>query len=296
MVFEKNIFYNQKMTLEELSLKKSEMDEIEDFHPNESLVQKSKEILTSIVIPLYNEEKSIKDVIDRIPNHHLYEIIIVDDGSTDNSVERIKELENREIRIIQHEKNRGYGASILTGFENAVGDIIVTMDSDGQHNPEEISKLIRPIINNQADFVVGSRYLGSSNYKVPLHTRVGENIISLCLWFLYRQKVGNNQSGFRAFNSKYVKIFKNIRDTKFGLCTQMIYKAAEHGLRVSEIPIKMNVRQYGNSRVYLFKIIISISYCILIFSVKRFKLNRFLPSRVLNIMRNKITLLINKLT
>ena len=284
------------MTLEELSLKKSKMDEIESFHPSEILVQKSKEILTSIVIPLYNEAKSIKDVIDRIPNHHLYEIIIVDDGSTDNSVERIKEIENREIRIIQHGKNRGYGASILTGFENAVGDIIVTMDSDGQHNPEEISKLIRPIINNQADFVVGSRYLGSSNYKVPLHTRVGENIISLCLWFLYRQKVRNNQSGFRAFNSKYVKIFKYIRDTKFGLCTQMIYKAAEHGLRVSEIPIKINARQYGNSRVDLFKIIISISYCILIFSVKRFKLNRFLPSRVLTIMKNKIALLINKFT
>ncbi len=284
------------MTLEELTLKKSEMDEIEDFQSNKRLVQKSKEILTSIVIPLYNEENSIKDVIDRIPNHHLYEIIIVDDGSTDNSVERIKEIENRDIRIIQHGKNRGYGASILTGFENAVGDIIVTMDSDGQHNPEEIPKLIRPIINNQADFVVGSRYLGSSNYKVPLHTRVGENIISICLWFIYRLKVRNNQSGFRAFNSKYVKIFNNIKDTKFGLCTQMIYKAAEHGLRVSEIPIKMNVRQYGSSRVDLFKIIISISYCILIYSVKRFKLNRFIPNRVLAILKRKIPLLINKFT
>ena len=284
------------MTLEELTLKKSEMDEIEDFQSNKRLVQKSKEILTSIVIPLYNEENSIKDVIDRIPNHHLYEIIIVDDGSTDNSVERIKEIENRDIRIIQHGKNRGYGASILTGFENAVGDIIVTMDSDGQHNPEEIPKLIIPIINNQADFIVGSRYLGSSNYKVPLHTRVGENIISICLWFIYRQKIRNNQSGFRAFNSKYVKIFNNIKDTKFGLCTQMIYKAAEHGLRVSEIPIEMNVRQYGSSRVDLFKIVISISYCILIYSVKRFKLNRFIPNRVLAILKRKIPLLINKFT
>jgi len=284
------------MTLENPSLKKSKMDDIEDFHSGDRLVQKSKEILTSIVIPLYNEENSIKDVIDRIPNHHLYEIIIVDDGSTDNSVERIKEIENRDIRIIQHGKNRGYGASILTGFENAVGDIIVTMDSDGQHNPEEIPKLIIPIINNQADFIVGSRYLGSSNYKVPLHTRVGENIISICLWFIYRQKIRNNQSGFRAFNSKYVKIFNNIKDTKFGLCTQMIYKAAEHGLRVSEIPIKMNVRQYGSSRVDLFKIVISISYCILIYSVKRFKLNRFIPNRVLAILKRKIPLLINKFT
>ncbi len=78
------------MMLEETSLNKSKMDEIEDFHSSESLVQKSKEILTSIVIPLYNEENSIKDVINRIPNHRLYDIIIVDDGSTDNSIEKIK--------------------------------------------------------------------------------------------------------------------------------------------------------------------------------------------------------------
>ncbi|KKL76945.1 hypothetical protein LCGC14_2039830, partial [marine sediment metagenome] len=88
------------MTLENPSLKKSKMDDIEDFHSGDRLVQKSKEILTSIVIPLYNEENSIKDVINRIPNHRLYEIVIVDDGSTDNSVERIKEIENRDIRII----------------------------------------------------------------------------------------------------------------------------------------------------------------------------------------------------
>ncbi|TKJ20193.1 MAG: hypothetical protein CEE43_13445 [Promethearchaeota archaeon Loki_b32] len=256
----------------------------------------AEEPLISIIIPMYNEEYSIREVIERIPNHNSYEIIVVDDGSTDNSVKKIKEIKERNIQIIQHEKNLGYGAAVLTGFKRVTGDIIVTMDSDGQHNPEEIPNLIKPIIDNQADFVVGSRYLGSSKYKVPLHARMGENLIKICLWFLYRQKVSNNQSGFRAFNSQYVKILKNIRDTKFGLCTETIFKAGHSKLRISEVPININVRQYGNSRVDLFKIFISISTCILIYIVKRFKLNRFFSNRILAKIKNKITILIDKFT
>ncbi|MFX0036720.1 MAG: glycosyltransferase family 2 protein, partial [Candidatus Hermodarchaeota archaeon] len=94
--------------------------------------------LFSVIIPLYNEENTIKNVIQRIPNHQQYEIIIVDDGSTDNSIKKVQEINNRAIKIIKHEKNQGYGAAILTGFEHAIGDILITLDSDGQHNPEEI--------------------------------------------------------------------------------------------------------------------------------------------------------------
>jgi len=265
------------------------LSKIKDFDTAEKL-------LISIIIPMYNEENSIKKVIKKIPNHRSYEIIVIDDGSTDNSIKKVKQIKDRDIKIIRHDKNQGYGASILTGFNYVTGDIIVTMDSDGQHNPEEIPNLIKPIIDNQADYVVGSRYLGSSNYKVPLHARVGEYLINICLWFLYRQKVSNSQSGFRAFKSEYVKIFKNLRDTKFGLCTETIFKAGHNKLRISEVPININVRQYGNSRVDLFKIFISISTCILIYIVKRFKLNRFFSNRILAKIKNKITILIDKFT
>ena len=284
------------MTLEHSILKKSKIDKPGELYPSELLVQKRKECLISIVIPLYNEEYSIKDVVDRIPNHRLLEIIIVDDGSTDNSVKKIKEIKDKNIKIIQHEKNQGYGAALLSGLKHAIGDIIITMDSDGQHNPEEIPNLIKPIIDIQADLVVGSRYLGSSNYKVPLHARVGEYIISICLQLLYHQKVRNNQSGFRALNSQHVKIFNNIRDTKFGLCTEILFKAVHNKLRIFEVPININVREYGTSRVDLFKIFISISSCILIYIVKRFKLNRFFSNRILAKIKNKITILIDKFT
>ena len=97
----------------------------------ESFIQSINHILVSIIIPLYNEESSIKNVIKRIPNNFNHEIIIIDDGSTDNSLRKIKEIENSEIKIIRHKENRGYGAAIMSGIRYAQGDIIVTMDSDG---------------------------------------------------------------------------------------------------------------------------------------------------------------------
>jgi len=261
------------MTLEDLSLIKSKMDEIEDFHSSDSLVQKSKEILTSIVIPLYNEENSIKDVINRIPNHRLYEIIIVDDGSTDNSVERIKEIENRNLRIIQHGKNRGYGASILTGFENAIGDIIVTMDSDGQHNPEEIPDLVKPIINNKADFVIGSRYLGKYYYKNPLYARVGAYFINVFFRMLFLQRIFDNQCGFRAFKKENIKIFQNMRNPGMGFSTELLFKAAFNQLKIVVIPVTANPRQHGPSRVNLPRILRSVSSCILYYIIRKLEID-----------------------
>ncbi|KKN05408.1 hypothetical protein LCGC14_1087620 [marine sediment metagenome] len=232
----------------------------------------------------------LKDVIERIPNHQLYEIIVIDDGSADNSVERIKEIENREIRIIQHGKNRGYGASILTGFENAIGDIIVTMDSDGQHNPEDIPTLIKPIIKNKADVVVGSRYLGSSTYKIPLHTRLGEYFIQKCLWFLYRQKIRNNQGGFRVFRKETIKLFRNLQNTGMSLTTELLFKAAHNNLKIIETPISLNPREAGTSYLKLFGILISVSFCILTYTVKKFNLHvkHLFPKKTVNYFYSKI--------
>jgi len=230
---------------------------------------KTENPLISVVIPVYNEEKSIRNVVERIPNHQQYEIILVDDGSTDKSLEKVKVIRNRHIRVIKHKINKGYGAAILTGIKYATGDIIVTMDSDGQHSPEEIQKLVEPIINEQADIVIGSRYLGKCNYRIPSYTRIGENIISLFLWILFRQKVKNNQSGFKAFSKKSTKIFNSMLYNRFGLCTEMIYKAAYYKFNILEVPVSINLRKYGTSYVNLAKLFIAISTCILIYGVRK---------------------------
>ncbi len=248
-----------------------------DTYPSQQI---NSDLLISVIIPIYNEENSIKDVIERIPNHRNYEIILVDDGSTDNSLEKVKLIRNRQIKVVKHNINRGYGAAILTGIKSATGDIIVTMDSDGQHCPEEIPKLIQPILENKADLIIGSRYLGQCNYKVPFHTRFGESFIDFFLWFLFNQNVRNNQSGFRAFRMGHLNIFDDLIYDNFGFCTEIIFKSALNGLRIKEIAITVNPRKYGASYVRLLKIFMSISSCIFIYSLKKIRILNFIPQTI----------------
>ncbi|TFG18727.1 MAG: glycosyltransferase family 2 protein [Promethearchaeota archaeon] len=235
------------------------------------------QLFISIIIPLYNEEKSIKNIINRIPNYFKHEIIIIDDGSKDNSVKEVLKIKNKNLSLIKHNENKGYGAAILTGIKHAKGDIIITIDSDGQHNPEEIPILIQPILTNGVDIVVGSRYKGKSNYRVPLHTRAGEYVVNRSLWYLFHQKVGNNQSGFRAFNKNSLKIFNDVIFSKFGLCTEILFKAAYNGFKICEVPISLNERKHGVSYNKVIEIFKSINSIILLYFLKKIRIGNIIP-------------------
>ena len=230
------------------------------------------DLLISVIIPVYNEENSIKEVIERLPNHLNYEIIIVDDGSTDNSVLKIKEIEKDNIRILQHQKNLGYGAALITGFKSATGNVIVTLDSDGQHKPEEIEKMIEPILQNKADLVIGSRYLGNCDYKVPLLTRIGEYCVNICILTLFRQRVGNNQNGYRCFRKEILNLLSDNIYVGMGFTTEFLFECAHNKLKILEVPISLRPREYGTSYVNLLEIFKSILNCIAIYYLKRYKL------------------------
>ncbi|MBD3196373.1 MAG: glycosyltransferase [Candidatus Lokiarchaeota archaeon] len=234
--------------------------------PNSSIDKRPK---ISIVIPLYNEEKTIKKVLKKIPNDPYYEIIVVDDGSIDNGIKKITELNDNRIRIISHSTNIGYGAAIKTGVKYSCGEIVVTIDSDGQHDPSDISKLIKPIIQDKADLVIGSRYLGNCCYKVPLYTRLGESVINLVLRLLFRQKVKNNQSGLRAFKKENDYILERLKNKGMGFTTEMLFQSGFNKLRIKEIPITVFPRKFGVSYVNLIKIVKSISFCITRFLFKK---------------------------
>jgi len=132
-------------------------------------------------------------------------------------------------------------------------------------------------MNNQADMVIGSRYLGHCNYKIPRHTRVGEYVIDFFLWLLFGENIKNNQSGFRAFNKRSLDVFDDLIYNQFGLCTEILFKAALNNLKMKEIPITVNPRKYGTSYVHLVKIFLSVFSCIFIYGLKRFKLLKFFP-------------------
>jgi len=229
-------------------------------------------LLISVIIPVFNEENSITDVINRIPNHRKYEIILIDDGSTDKSVLKIKEIEKDNIILFQHQKNLGYGAALITGFKHAKGDIIVTLDSDGQHKPEEIERMIEPILQDKADLVIGSRYLGNCDYKVPLFTRIGEYCVKICVMTLFRQRVGNNQSGYRCFRKEILNMLNDNLFVGMGFTTEFLLECALNKLKILEIPISLNPRKHGTSYVILIRIFKSILNCMAIYCLKRYKL------------------------
>ena len=204
--------------------------------------------LLSIIIPAYNEAISIRDVIANIPPTILEksEIIVVDDGSEDNTYDVAKEL---NAIVVRHILNRGYGAALLTGFKTALGDIIVTIDADNQNNPKEIPNLLKPILNNQADFVIGSRYLGEYDYKIPFITKLGEQITYLLLKIRYGIEILNTQSGFRAFKRELLKDITPLREEKMAFTIELLIKALRKEYRVLEIPKTERKRKHGKSKV-----------------------------------------------
>jgi glycosyltransferase involved in cell wall biosynthesis len=220
----------------------------------------------SIVIPMYNEEKSIGWVLGKIPRLENYEVLLVNDGSRDNSVAIAQQFPN--VSIINHETNMGYGATLLDGIFRADGEFIVTLDSDGQHDPRDIPNLLSPLIEGKAEVVVGSRYLGGYNYQLPLATRIGEAFLELALWVLFGVRVTNNQGGFRAFKFHTKEmIFDNCQFVGFAFATENLIKARLGKYQIVEAPVRVYNRQFGKSRIKSGGLLISLIHCLIHYKI-----------------------------
>ncbi|MEE9379287.1 MAG: glycosyltransferase family 2 protein [Candidatus Lokiarchaeia archaeon] len=231
------------------------------------------QILLSLIIPAYNEEKSIKQLLRNLPNDKNIEIIVIDDNSTDNSLKEIQKVNGqRKIKLLKHKENIGYGGSVITGVKHAKGNVIVTMDSDGQHCPGDIIQLIKPILEDEADFTIGSRYLGRNYYELPIRTRLGEAIIEKLLRICFGQKIMNSQNGFRAFNRKMIPILKEAKYNRFVFATEVLILTLIYKKRIKECPIKVYEREYGSSKISLLTLIFNLLTCFLKYYYKKIKL------------------------
>ncbi|MFX1498787.1 MAG: glycosyltransferase family 2 protein [Promethearchaeota archaeon] len=241
---------------------------LENYKPNRN------NTILSIIIPMYNEEKTIRDVLESLPNHKLIEIIVIDDNSTDNSIEEIKKAKSLNgIQIVKHSKNKGYGGAITTGMKHAKGEIVVCMDSDGQHRSDDLIELIKPITKGESDLTVGSRYLGSYTYPLPLLRQIGEILAEKVIRVFFRLKVKNNQNGFRGYNRKALKILKNAKYLDYAFCTEQILKASIYGIKLKECPTKVFGRQHGTSKLTIIKLALNIFSCLLIYYFKKINVN-----------------------
>ncbi|NJE84362.1 glycosyltransferase family 2 protein [Thermococcus sp. CX2] len=190
----------------------------------------------TVIIPAYNEEKRILNVLSKIPEF-VDEIIVVDDGSGDNTYGVAGEYSKTDSRVkaFRLEKNCGKGCAMREGVNHASGDVIVFMDADGQHRPEEIVKLVEPIVNDGADFVIGARKFEVQG-KRPLHRRLSNIITTRLIRLKLRQYVYDTQSGFRAIRREFVP---EIESDRYEVETEVLIKAAKAGARIKEVPVSM---------------------------------------------------------
>ena len=239
-----------------------------------SLKKNKNPVLLSIILPMYNEENTIRSILEEIPKNESIEIIIIDDHSSDNSLNEIRKVDGYgKFKIIRHLANRGYGSAIITGMKYATGEVIVSMDTDGQHSPDDIFNLIKPIFDGEADYTIGSRYLGSYHYRLPIATRLGEVLIEKSLHFFFGIKIMNNQNGFRAFDKELIPLFSEASFLGYAFCTEQILQAKLSEHRILECPIKVFDREYGYSKINLRKLTLNIFACLLIYYLKKFYLN-----------------------
>ena len=168
-----------------------------------------------------------------------------------------------EIKLLRHRTNKGYGGAIITGIRHAKGEVIVTMDSDGQHSPRDIIQLIKPIFEGEVDCTIGSRYLGGNYYDLPIWTRLGEAIIEKLLQIFFGQKVMNSQNGFRAFHKNLISIFKQAKYYGFTYATEMIVLTLINKCKIKECPIKVYERVHGNSKISMRTLALNLLTCLL---------------------------------
>ncbi|MGJ7920495.1 glycosyltransferase family 2 protein [Neobacillus sp. LXY-4] len=202
-----------------------------------------------VFLPAFNEEAVIAQVISRIPRQiHPFidvKVLVIDDGSSDHTVNEAKNA-GAEF-IVRFEKNRGLGAAVRQGLHECVklgADVGVMIDADGEYPPEQIPDLIKPILEDHADYTMGSRFLGTIN-GMKLHRRIGNYCFTFLQSILLRKWIVDGQSGMRAFSKQAMENAEIIHD--YNYAQVLTLNLVRKGFRVKEIPIHYHVRTTGQS-------------------------------------------------
>lgn len=218
----------------------------------------------SVVVPTYNEERTIMNVIDAVSRVDLaaalgkkveLEIIVVDDGSTDGTRRMLDSLDSRpDIRVIVHERNRGKGAAVRTGFAHVTGDIVIIQDADMEYDPTEFPRLLEPIVNGHADVVYGSRLSGGRPQRVYLFWHmVGNRMLTLLTNVLFNSTLTDMETGYKVFKREVVDNFR-LRENDFRIEPEMTAQVLRNTtLRVYELPVSYYGRTYEEGKKITWK-------------------------------------------
>ena len=232
-------------------------------------------MLISIIVPVYNEEKTVKEILEKINELDFWskntnlskEIIVVDDKSIDGTIEKLKNLKNsgKIDNLIFHEINQGKGAAIRSGLKEAIGEIIITQDADLEYDPKDYSRLIKPIIDGKADVVYGSRFLGgtSDGHRVLYFWhRVANSILTLFSNILTDMNLTDMETGYKAFKKDSLKNI-TLKENRFGFEPEITIKLAKKRLRFFEVSVSYNGRTYEEGKKIGLKDGIRALYCLI---------------------------------
>ena len=217
----------------------------------------------SIIIPVFNEEKTIGEIVKKVldvnlPIKFIKEIIIVNDGSVDKTTDILQGFKQKQIKIFTHIKNLGKGAAIRTGIKNSTGEIIIIQDADLEYDPNDYSKLLEPILNKQAQVVFGTRLInyplyiwGQRKTVLPSHL-IGNKFLTFVTNIFYGNKVTDMETCYKIFRKEVIRNIKIYAD-KFDFEPEITAKILKKGYKIYEVPIRVHPRGYDEGKKITWK-------------------------------------------
>ncbi len=222
----------------------------------------------SIVIPVYNEEKFVSITINKVLQADTLglekEIVIVDDGSQDGTVSVIEELfaQNHQVRLFKQPENMGKGAALRRGFAESTGDIVLIQDADLEYDPDDFPTLLKPIIDEKADVVFGSRFLGGPHRVLYFWHYLGNQFLTNLSNMFTNLNLSDMETGYKVFKSEVIKNIP-LQSNRFGFEPEVTAKVARRNWRIFETPISYYGRSYDEGKKIGWKDGVQAIYCII---------------------------------
>jgi glycosyltransferase involved in cell wall biosynthesis len=220
----------------------------------------------SVVIPVYNERRWIAEVLRRVRAVRIpKEIIVVDDGSTDGTRELLTELAGEDIKIVLQPKNLGKGAALREGFRHATGSIVIVQDADLEYNPAEFARLIQPIVENRADVVFGSRFIGEGHRVLYFWHSVANRVLTTLSNMFTNVNLTDMETCYKVFRREVLADIR-LKSDRFGFEPEITAKVARKRnptWRIYEVPITYSGRTYEEGKKIGIKDAFVALYCIL---------------------------------